>query len=119
MITVFATREGLVGDKTATGWRIDRTVPFVALPSNAAVHLWVWVTNPANGKRVRALVLDVGPHYEHDTAYVFGGARPRAEARGYDEYGRVVTNSAGIDLGELVWKTLGYTDNGPCQWEFA
>ena len=119
MITVKATREGLLGGKTSTGWRITALVPFVALPSAAALRLWVTVKNPLNGKSIRALVLDVGPHYETDEAYVFGGARPRAEQLGHDDYGRVVTNRAGIDLGEKVWAALGMTDNTDVQWEFA
>src|SRR5437667_7046245 len=108
MIRVKATREGLVGGRTATGWRIDAVVPFVALPSDAALRQWVRVVNPANGRSIRALVLDVGPWNEHDTAYVFGGARPAAES-GIDTRGRV-TNKAGIDLGERVWTALGMTD---------
>lgn len=118
MIRVKATREGLLGGKTATGYRVETEVPFVALPSTAALRLWITVRNPANGRSIRALVLDIGPHYEKDHAYVFNGARPRAEAGGKDDYGRIVTNGAGIDLGEKVWNELGYTDNGPCEWEF-
>jgi len=114
---VKATREGLVGQRTSTGWLIDATVPFVALPSDAALRQWVIVTNPANGKSIRALVLDVGPWNEHDTAYVFGGQRPQAES-GTDHFGRT-TNSAGIDLGEVVWNALGMTDNGDVSWDFA
>jgi hypothetical protein len=116
VIQVFATREGLTGQKTATGWRIADVVPFVALPSDAALRLWVLVRK--GDISIRALVLDVGPHYAHDHAYVFGGARPRAEALGHDDYGRVVTNPAGIDLGEAVWQALGMSDNGPVEWEF-
>jgi hypothetical protein len=119
MNTVQATREGLPGGKTSTGYRIDSLVPFVALPSDAALRLWVTVTNPLNGKSIRALVLDVGPHYTHDNAYVFGGARPRAEAGGRDDLGRVVTNSAGIDLGEQVWAALDMHDNTQVSWEFV
>jgi hypothetical protein len=122
MITVKATREGLVGQKTASGYVIDRVVPYVALPSFAALHLWVKVTNPLTGKSIRALVLDVGPHYTNDTAYVFdetGTTRPKAEAGGFDNFGRSVTNGAGIDLGERVWKALGMTDNTDVEWEWA
>jgi len=132
MIAVKATREGLPGGKTSTGYRIDSIVPFVALPSDAALRQWVTVTNPANGKSIRALVLDVGPHYTHDHAYVFQPSttephqdgvvylpvRPRAEAGGLDDFGRVVTNGAGIDLGEKVWAALGMTDNTDVLWEF-
>src|SRR6266851_5158764 len=71
MICVVATREGLDGGKTASGYRIERTVPFVALPSDAALRQWVWVLNPRTQKRVKALVLDVGPWNEKDHQYVF------------------------------------------------
>lgn len=114
--TVKATREGLPGGKTSTGYLIDAIVPFVALPSTAALRLWVWVSNPRTGKSIKALVLDVGPWNEHDHAYVFGDARPAAES-GTDTRGRT-TNGAGIDLGEAVWTALGMTDNDPVTWEF-
>jgi hypothetical protein len=117
VITVKATREGLMGGRTATGYTVDPVVPFVALPSEAALRLWVQVTNPANGKTIRAVVLDIGPWNLHDHAYVFGGARPQAES-GIDRFGRV-TNGAGIDLGECVWHALGLTDNSPVSWEFV
>lgn len=117
MITVKATREGLIGGKTASGYRVETDVPFVALPSTAALRLWVRVTNPANGKSIKALVLDVGPWNEKDHAYVFGGARPQAES-GTDRFGRT-TNKAGIDLGEKVWHALEMTDNANVEWEFV
>lgn len=116
MITVKATREGLEGGKTATEYRVDAIVPFVALPSTAALRLWVRVTNPANGHSIKALVLDVGPWNEKDHAYVFGGHRPQAES-GLDAFGRK-TNGAGIDLGEAVWTALGMKDNSNVEWEF-
>ncbi len=118
MPTVRATREGLIGQRTASGYRIDSVVPFVALPSTAALWLWVQVTHPANGKTIRARVLDVGPWNTDDHAYVFGGARPLAES-GIDTRGRA-TNRAGIDLGEAVHTALGFTeDNGEVTWEWA
>jgi len=113
---VKATREGLVGDMTASGYRIDAVVPFVALPSTRALFKIVKITNPANGRATRAIVLDVGPWNEHDDAYVFEHARPAAE-RGADERGRT-TNKAGIDLSERVWKMLGMVDNSDVDWEF-
>lgn len=116
MITVKATREGIPGGRTSTGYIIDSWVPFVALPSTAALRQWVKVTNPRTGKQLRAIVLDVGPWNEHDNAYVFGGERPAAES-GPDERGRL-TNGAGIDLGERVWTGLGMTDNGLVTWEW-
>ena len=114
---VKATREGLVGRTTASGYVIDPIVPFVALPSINALHRFVRVTNPANGRTVIAIVLDVGPWNERDDKYVFDGARPAAES-GVDSRGRV-TNGAGIDLGERVWHALGMTDNTDIEWEFV
>lgn len=113
---VKATREGLLGGKTATGYKVDLEVPFVALPSDAALRQWVRVSNPANGLSIKALVLDIGPWNEHDHAYVFGGQRPQAES-GTDTRGRT-TNKAGIDLGEKVWRALGMTENSVVDWEF-
>lgn len=117
MITVKATREGLPGQKTSSGYLIDALVPFVALPSAAALRQWVTVTNPLNGKSIRALVLDVGPWNVNDNAYVFGGERPAAES-GLDVSHNGKTNGAGIDLGEVVWNALGMLDNGNVSWEF-
>lgn len=115
-MTVKATREGLVGQRTASGYVIDKVVAFVALPSVNAIGRAIKITNPANSRACYAFVLDVGPWNEHDDAYVFGGQRPQAES-GVDTSGRK-TNGAGIDLGEKVWNTLGMTDNGPVDWEF-
>lgn len=113
---VKATREGLAGHRTASGYVIDADVPFVALPAEAALHLWVTVRNLANGRSMRALVLDVGPWNVADNAYVFGGMRPQAES-GIDQFGRA-TNGAGIDLGQRVWDALGMTDNAQIDWTF-
>lgn len=113
---VKATREGLVGRPTATGWIIDTVTPFVALPSTHALRRQVKVTNPANGQSIIASVRDVGPWNEHDDDYVFRGERPMAES-GTDTRGRK-TNGAGIDLGEAVWHALGMTDNAEVDWEF-
>jgi hypothetical protein len=120
---VKATREGLVGDETASGYKIDRIVSFVALPSTRALHLFVRVTNPLNGKSTIAQVLDVGPWSEQDDAYVFDGARPLAESdrkvdRNHNEISGQ-TNGAGIDLGEAVWKALEMLDNGIVDWSFV
>jgi hypothetical protein len=132
MITVRATREGLLGGKTSSGYIIDATVPFVALPSVKALGMFVRVVNPLNGALTYAVVLDVGPWNEHDDAYVFQYAtipppgtlpvpppppvRPAAE-RGTDTRGRP-TNGAGIDLSEQVWHRLGMVDNTNVSWEF-
>ncbi len=119
---VKATREGLVGDKTASGYVIDRVVPFVALPSGRALGRFVKITNPTNGASTYAVVLDAGPWNTKDDRYVFGGARPAAESQMLgssllDEFGRQ-TNGAGIDLSERVWDLLGMRDNTEVDWEF-
>lgn len=111
---VKATREGLIGKTTATGYVIDTVVPFVALPCHEAKHRFVKIKH--KDKSCIAIVLDVGPWNEHDSDYVFGGQRPQAES-GYDTRGRI-TNHAGIDLGERVWHLLGMTGNDEVDWEF-
>jgi len=116
MMQVKATREGLVGHRTASGYVIDAIVPFVALPSVFALHRVVRVTNPANHRTAIAIVLDVGPWEVNDDAYVFDGRRPAAES-GVDSRGRA-TNSAGIDLGERIWRDLEMQDNTLVTWEF-
>jgi hypothetical protein len=113
---VLATREGLAGHKTSSGYVIDDVVPFVALPSTKALHRFVRVTNPATHDSAIAIVLDVGPWNEHDDDYVFGGARPAAES-GTSVSGHG-TNKAGIDLGGHVWRELGMVDNAQVDWEF-
>lgn len=115
-MTVKATREGLVGHTTASGYAIDLVVPFVALPSGRALERFVKVSNPLNGKSCYAVVLDVGPFNQNDNGYVFGGARPQAEL-GLSVSGKG-TNGAGIDLSEKVWALLGMTDNTSVDWEF-
>jgi hypothetical protein len=116
-MVVKATREGLVGDKTASGYVIDTVVPFVALPSTNALGRLVKLTNLANSKACYAFVLDVGPWNTADDAYVFGGQRPAAES-GMSVSGRG-TNGAGIDLGEKVWSLLGMADNSNVEWDFV
>lgn len=127
---VKATREGLLGGTTASGYVVDPVVPFVALPSSKALGRFVHLRNPKTGKVCYAVVLDIGPWNggkvrnkltgaitdTDDDAYVFKGERPQAE-KGKDLRGRK-TNGAGIDLGEKVWKLLGMTDNSQIEWEF-
>jgi hypothetical protein len=117
VITVLATREGLVGQRTSSGYIIDTVVRFVALPSRRALFRDVRVTNPLTSKAVLAQVLDVGPHNDSDDSYVFGEARPLAEAGiSFGTYS--AKNRAGIDLGEAVWHYLGMVDNSLVEWEF-
>jgi hypothetical protein len=116
MKTVKATREGLIGGTTSTGWKIDRRLPFVALPSTKALYRFVRVRNHENGRTAIAVVMDVGPWNEHDDDYVFGASEPAALTNP-GASGRK-TNGAGIDLGEAVWAALGMRDNGLVGWEF-
>jgi len=113
---VFATREGRVGAVTSSGYKIDDIVPFVALPSVAALGMFIRVTNPNNNKSCFAIVLDVGPWNEHDDEYVFKGARPLSE-KGISKSMKG-TNKAGIDLSESVWHKLEMKDNGNVDWKF-
>jgi hypothetical protein len=113
---VKATREGLVGGKTASGYTVDTVVPFVALPSKRALGRFVRLYNPANGNSCIAIVLDVGPWNTDDDRYVFHNERPLSESgKSVSGHG---TNLAGIDLSEKVWKLLGMTDNSEIEWEF-
>lgn len=118
MIKVKATKEGLVGHKTSSGYVIDKIVPFVALPSTKALNKFVRLRNPLNDKTCYAIVLDVGPWNIYDDNYVFGsiGQRPAAET-GKDMFGRI-TNHAGIDLSDKVWQQLEMKDNTDIEWEF-
>src|ERR1035441_7982519 len=95
---VKATREGLIGHETKSGYVIDAVVPFVALPAEKAIGRFVRLSNAATGKACYAIVLDVGPWNINDDPYVFAGHRPQAET-GTDSTGRK-TNGAGIDLGQ-------------------
>lgn len=115
-IIVKATCEGLIGQTTASGYIIDRVVPFVALPSTHALGRFIRLRSLVTDKSAIAIVLDVGPWNTHDDAYVTGGARPQAES-GTDTSGRH-TNHAGIDLGARVWAQLGMIDNSEVEWEF-
>lgn len=111
MIKVKATREGLVGKTTASGYVVDTVVPFVSLPAELALGKFIKLRNPLNGAECLAIVLDVGPWHTADNAYVFGGARPIAESQS-------TSNGSGIDLGEKVWALLGMADNTDVLWRF-
>jgi hypothetical protein len=117
IIQVKATREGIIGGTTASGWVIDTKIPFVALPAERALWRLIRIRNPLNGIARFAFVLDVGPWNTNDDAYVFGGARPQAES-GVDSSGRP-TNGSGIDLGEKIWAQLRMTGNNSVEWEFV
>jgi hypothetical protein len=131
---VFATREGLAGGTTANGHVIAERDHFVALPSRRALSprgtsdYSVKVCAP-NGRCAFAPVWDVGPWNTRDDYWNPAELRqewkdlpqglPQAQAAhtdgyngGRDQYGRMPSNPAGIDLGDgLFWDALGLTDN--------
>ncbi len=121
MITVKASREGLLNKPTSSGYMIDKVVPFVALPNTLCLHSFVRITNPLNNKSCIAVVLDVGPWSENDP-YRFTHDRPLSESNKRILGGKMSdqkTNGAGIDLGEYVWNALGMKDNTDVSWEFV
>lgn len=111
---VFATREGQIGDVTATRLRIRADSRFVALPHPRALGKMVEVRN---GDRVVVVeVLDVGP-WNLDDAYWENDARPAAE-QGRGAY-RTPVNPAGIDLSDPVFAELGMRENDYVEWRFV
>lgn len=127
MKTVKATREGLIGKPTATGFRIDKKTPFVALPTVDALYRFIHIHSFETDKRCIAIVLDVGPWNIDDDNYVFGNENPlsmqRIKTDGKTPPKRIEgdTNGAGIDLSEAVWRALGLPSNGGSgmvEWEF-
>jgi hypothetical protein len=131
---VFATREGLVGGTTANGHVVTKRDIFVALPSRRSLSprntsdYSVKVCAPT-GRCAFAPVWDVGPWNTRDDYWNPSNRRqtwgdlprgvPEAQAaktQGYnggkDQFGRVVKNPAGIDLGDgMFWDALGLRDN--------
>jgi hypothetical protein len=111
---VLATREGQIGDVTATRMRIRSDSRFVALPHRRALGRMVEIRH--GDRVVVAEVLDVGPwnidddYWEHD-------ARPASE-RGHGFY-RTPVNTAGIDLSDPVFAELGMRDNDIVEWRFV
>ena len=111
---VFATREGQIGDVTATRLRIRANSRFVALPHPRALGRMVEVRN--GDRAVVVEVLDVGP-WNVDDAYWEHDARPAAE-RGRGAY-RTPVNPAGIDLSDPVFAELGMRENDYVEWRFV
>ena len=131
---VYATREGLVGHRTANGHIIGSNDRFVALPSGSVLNslggytYTVNIRNPANGRTVTGVpIWDVGPWNTHDNYWHKPRTKfdslplglPEAQAayqnnfnNGKDEFGRDVANPAGIDLAEGTWADLGMVNNG-------
>jgi hypothetical protein len=111
---VFATREGLTGRRLATGAIIQPGDRFVALPHPCALRRDVEVRY--QGRALVVPVLDVGP-WNTDDDYWSTGQRPAAE-RGRGAY-RTPVNSAGIDLSDATFATLGMRDNDVIEWRFV
>jgi hypothetical protein len=132
MIRVKATREGLIGKKTAVGYFIQNDSWFAALPSHAAlwriVELWadrlewrglspedVWKDILARSIfPLTAPVLEVGPWNTHDDEYVLCGSRPLSES-GVSVSGHG-TNHAGIDLSDFLYRQLNVDAHGGYVW---
>jgi hypothetical protein len=111
---VFATREGELGKRTATGHVITPDSLFVALPHPLALGKHVEVR--FRQRAVVVPVLDVGP-WNTDDAYWSTSRRPAAE-RGQGRY-RAPSNHAGIDLSDAVFAALGLHDNDWVEWRFV
>jgi hypothetical protein len=135
--SVFATREGLVGHRTANGHRIVARDRFVALPdwgvlsSKGGNEFQVRVTY--RGRSVVLPVWDVGPWNTHDDYWSpkrrYGDlptGQPMAHAayhQGYnggrDESGRRVRHPNGIDIADgAFWDDLGMTNSDVVQVTF-
>jgi hypothetical protein len=129
---IFATREGLVGGRTANGYVIKSDDHFVALPSRRALSSRgtgdYTVRVCAHNRCDYAPVWDVGPWNIRDNHWFrprdqwnqLKRGLPQAQAAyqkkfngGRDGFGRQVRNPAGIDLGDgTARESLGVGDGG-------
>src|SRR4051794_25483550 len=128
--TVFATREGLVGHRTANGHRIRARDRFVALPftgalaSDGGAEFQVRVTY--GDRSVVLPVWDVGPWNTRDDYWSptrrYGdlpAGQPMAHAaynqgynNGRDEFGRRIRTPNGIDIADgAFWDDLGMRES--------
>ncbi len=111
---VMATREGQIGDITATTMRIRGDSRFVALPDPSALNRTVEIRY---GDRVVVTkVLDVGP-WNVDDSYWRHDERPASE-RGKGAF-RTPVNTAGIDLSDPIFAELDMKDNDVVEWRFV
>jgi hypothetical protein len=131
---VFATREGLVGGRTASGHIIVERDHFAALPSRRGLSTkdtgdYTVRVCAKNGRCEWAPVWDVGPWNTKDDYWNPAGTRqmwadlpqgrPQAQAArqdgyngGLDQFGRTVRNPAGIDLADgMFWDGLQLKNN--------
>jgi uncharacterized protein RhaS with RHS repeats len=117
---VYATREGLIGQTTASGHLMQADDIFVALPSSTALSRLVQVEYESAS--ILAPVMDVGP-YSIDDPYWIGENRPKAESGQRTKslqakYGPP-KNRAGIDLSDQAFRELGMTNNDYVWWQFS
>lgn len=127
---VFATRQGLVGHRTANGHRIRPRDRFVALPSWSSLSSrdgYEFQVRVTYGERSVVLpVWDVGPWNTHDDYWSpnrrysdLAVGVPMAQAarldgynNGRDEFGRRIRLPNGIDIADgAFWDDLGMTDS--------
>ncbi|HYF66103.1 MAG TPA: hypothetical protein VD886_24955 [Herpetosiphonaceae bacterium] len=127
---IYATREGLVGRRTANGHIIQPNDHFVALPSwrslssRGGYEYQVRVTY--NGRSAVVPVWDVGPWNTHDNYWSTNRemwkdlprGKPQAQAarlegynNGRDERGRRPNLPNGIDIADGTFWALGIPDN--------
>jgi hypothetical protein len=127
---IFATREGLVGHRTANGHRIRPRDRFVALPSWSVLssrgghEFQVRVTY--RGRSVVLPVWDVGPWNTRDDYWnpnrrygdlpvglpMAQAARQQGYNGGRDEFGRRIRHANGIDIADgAFWDDLGMIDS--------
>jgi hypothetical protein len=115
---VKATREGLVGQRTACGRVIKKRDHFVALPAHGLCKVPILLAY--NFAAVQTKVLDIGPYFgsnsRMDDPYWNLRGRPQTEIA-------KVGNRAGIDLADGTFldtppKGLGLTDNTRIYWRF-
>ncbi|MBI2755200.1 MAG: hypothetical protein HYX52_00665 [Chloroflexi bacterium] len=128
-VRVWATREGLVGGRTANGRRIVERDRFVALPSRRVLAKDgtkdYQVKLSYNGRTATAPVYDVGPWNTQDNYWDLPASRdvfkdlprfvPQAWAAwkdnhngGRDQFGRWVSFPASIDIADgTFWDDLG------------
>jgi len=128
---VWATREGLVGARTANGHLIAPNDKFVALPSrrvlNALDATDYTVTIHYKGRTATAPVWDLGPwnirdNYWDPARELFADLPrwvPQSQAafftnhnQGRDQYGRFITLPTALDIADgTFWDDLGMTVN--------
>lgn len=118
--SVFGTREGLIGHRTASGHIITYDDVFASLPCISALFSWVKIYYAE--KQIKCQILDVGPHSIHDDYWNHAPYKPLAESGKSDQPPFVAKNKSGIDLADGIYNALGIKtdyDTFPITWEFT